>query len=181
MRVSREKVAENRARILDAAARLFREHGVEGVTVAQIMKAAGLTHGAFYGHFASKEDLVAAAFAHALDGRAASAEIDGLADYAAVYLSPEHLASVGGGCLFAALGTEAARGTPEVRRTMTEAIRRRLDAFQKVAPGGSEAERRRAAVAAWSAMVGALVLARISDDPELAGELLDATRATLAG
>ncbi len=68
MRVSREKFAENRERILDAAARLFREKGYDGVGVADIMKAAGLTHGGFYGHFASKDDLIAQASSRAAAG-----------------------------------------------------------------------------------------------------------------
>ncbi|MDB5924847.1 MAG: TetR family transcriptional regulator, partial [Betaproteobacteria bacterium] len=65
MKVSREQAAENRERILDAAAQLFRERGFEGIGVADLMKAAGLTHGGFYGHFASKEDLMAQACARA--------------------------------------------------------------------------------------------------------------------
>src|SRR3954449_2014254 len=66
MRVSREHAAQNRERILDAAARLFRERGFEGIGVADLMKEAGLTHGGFYGHFSSKEDLIAEASARAL-------------------------------------------------------------------------------------------------------------------
>ncbi|MBS1181573.1 MAG: transcriptional regulator [Proteobacteria bacterium] len=66
MKVSREQMAENRVRILDATSRLFREKGFEAVTVADVMKAAGLTHGGFYGHFASKDDLVAQSLAHSL-------------------------------------------------------------------------------------------------------------------
>ena len=72
MKVSKEQVSENRRLVLEAAARLFRERGFDGVTVADVMRAADLTHGAFYGHFSSKEDLIAQAFAHVLAGSAAT-------------------------------------------------------------------------------------------------------------
>ena len=109
MRVSREQVAENRQKILEAAGRLFRAKGFEAVTVAEVMRAAGLTHGGFYGHFGSKDDLIAQTLAYASwPGRIASdlrAEID-LARYAASYLSPRHRDDLAGGCPTAALGAE---------------------------------------------------------------------------
>ena len=93
MRVSRKQVAENRRRILEAAGRLFRAKGFEAVTVAEVMRAAGLTHGGFYGHFGSKDDLIAQTLAYALlageDRQRSRAEVD-LARYAAGYLSPRH-------------------------------------------------------------------------------------------
>ncbi len=176
MKVSREQVAENRRLILDAAARLFLERGVDGVTVAEIMGAAGLTHGAFYGHFKSKEDLLAQACAHALPP-----EADGvtLAGYVAAYLAPDHRDDHGGGCVFAALGSEAARGGPEMRATLTRAVRRQIDRLAETAPGRTGPERRRAAITAWSAMLGAVTLARLVDDGDLSDEILDATKAGL--
>ncbi len=178
MKVSKEQVADNRQRILDAAARLFRERGFEGVTVAQIMGAAGLTHGAFYGHFSSKEDLIAQSFAHVLFP---GAELpDGaMADYASAYLSAAHRDGPGNGCLFSALGTEAARTSGEVRSIMTQALKRRFEDFSRSAPGTTLAERRREAIAGWSAMVGALMLSRIVDDPALSEEILTETRSSL--
>jgi TetR/AcrR family transcriptional repressor of nem operon len=178
MKVSRDQVAEHRQRILEAAARLFRERGFEGVTVAEIMKAAGLTHGAFYGHFGSKEDLIAQAFAFVL-GETASREARSLTDYAATYLTAGHRDSPGKACLFATLGTEAVRASPEVRRAMTIAIRRQIESLSRTAPGKTSAARRRAAIGSWSAMVGALILARLADDPALSDELLEETRAWL--
>ena len=86
MKVSREQMAENRRRILDAAGRLFREKGFDSVSVAEVMKAAGLTHGGFYGHFASKDDLVAQTLAHVL---APSTGGGDLRAYLDAYLSPE--------------------------------------------------------------------------------------------
>lgn len=177
MKVSREQVAENRRRILDAAARLFRERGFEGVTVAEVMKAAGLTHGGFYGHFESKDDLVAQTLAHAVTP-AGEAPSD-IAAYAEAYLRPQHRDNLGGGCAFAALGPETARGSGEGRHVMTRALRGQLDRLAAAAPGHNEAERRRAAIAQWSAMVGAIILARLSDDPQLSDEILRETRAAL--
>jgi len=176
MRVSREQVAENRARILDAAGRLFRERGFESVTVAEVMKAAGLTHGGFYGYFASKDDLIAQSLGHAL-ANAALAGDAALAEYAAWYLSPEHCADRAGGCPTAALGAETIRQGGGARAAMTAGLRHQIGALARVAPGGDDAGRRRAAIGSWSAMVGAVILARLSDDPELGAEILAETRA----
>jgi TetR/AcrR family transcriptional repressor of nem operon len=172
MRVTKEQMAEHRRRILEAAGRLFREKGFETVTVAEVMQAAGLTHGGFYGHFKSKDDLIAETLANirVLHPKGAT-----LADYAAGYLSEGHRAEFAGGCSFAALGGDTVRQSPEARAAMTERLRRQIARLSAIAPGENEAEKRRAAIAGWSAMVGALVLARISDDPALARELLGDT------
>jgi TetR/AcrR family transcriptional repressor of nem operon len=174
MKVSREQVAENRRRILEAASRLFRARGFEAVTVAEVMQAAGLTHGGFYGHFRSKDELIAAAVGQAV---AASPEPRSLADYADAYLSPGHCRDLAGGCATAALATETARQTPQARAEMTAGLRQQLDALTAAAPGPAAGDRRRTAIGAWSAMVGALVLARMSDDPTLTEEILRETRA----
>lgn len=174
MKVSREQVAENRRNILEAASRLFREKGFEAVSVAEVMKAAGLTHGGFYGHFKSKDDLIAQTLAHATGAAAALAP--GLADYAGDYLSPAHCADLGGGCTVAALGAETIRQAPEARAAMTESLRRQIARLADAAPGEDPAARRQAAIGAWAAMVGAVVLARMSDDAALSDEVLAATR-----
>ena len=130
MRVSRKQVAENRRRILEAAGRLFRAKGFEAVTVAEVMQAAGLTHGGFYGHFSSKDDLIAQTLAHALlageNRQRSRAEID-LARYAAGYLSPRHRDDLAGGCPTAGLGAETIRQSPEARAAMTAGLRRRIE------------------------------------------------------
>jgi TetR/AcrR family transcriptional regulator, transcriptional repressor for nem operon len=181
MKVSREQVQQNRERILDAAARLFLERGFERVSVAEVMKAAGLTHGGFYGHFDSKESLIREALAHkkppgqrrgANDGRSA-------ADYADAYLSTRHRDDRGGGCPIVGLGSEAARASADVRATLTKAIQRGIDRFNAASPGKTPAQRRRNAIAAYSAMVGAVVLARIVDDKKLSDEILAATRRSI--
>ena len=95
MKVSREQVAENRQRILDAAARLFRERGFENVTVAEVMSAAGLTHGGFYGHFDSKEALIDAAMAHLTSSQRGRVTLANAGRYADTYLSRQHRDNVG--------------------------------------------------------------------------------------
>jgi TetR/AcrR family transcriptional repressor of nem operon len=177
MKVSREQVAENRRRILDAAGRLFRERGFGDVTVAEVMAAAGLTHGGFYGHFKSKDELIAATLAEAMS---APPEPRDLASYAAEYLSSGHCADLGGGCATAALACDTLRQSPEARAEMTAGLQRQLEHLAASAPGRTADERRRAAIGSWSAMVGALILARVSDDPALSDEILGATRGWIA-
>jgi TetR/AcrR family transcriptional repressor of nem operon len=180
MKVSREQVAAHRTRILAAASRLFRLRGFDDVTVAEVMNEAGLTHGAFYGHFSSKQALIAEAIAQALapaPGAATAAE--SAAAFAHGYLSPGHRDDRGSSCPFSSLGTEAARGSADLRRHMTQSVRRTIDLFSAEAKGEKAREKRRAAISAWSAMVGAMVLARIVDDDKLSKEILAETRASL--
>src|SRR5208282_1236037 len=130
MRVTREQVAAHRTHILAAAARLFRLRGFDDVTVAEVMKDAGLTHGAFYGHFSSKEALIAEAVGQALAPAAGAAEArKSIAAYADGYLSPRHRDDRGSSCPFSCLGTEAARGSADLRRGMTQSVRREIDRF----------------------------------------------------
>jgi len=178
MRVSREQVAENRKTILEAASRLFRDRGYDAVTVAEVMQAAGLTHGGFYGYFKSKDDLIAAALGDVL-GRAGGPG-DDLAAYIARYLSQPHRDARATGCAVSALAAETVRLEGEARTEMTAALRRQIDRVARLSPGATGADKRRAAIATWAAMVGALILARVSDDPALSDEVLAATRASLA-
>jgi TetR/AcrR family transcriptional repressor of nem operon len=173
MKVSREQVAENRRKILDAASQLFRAQGFEAVTIADIMSAAGLTHGGFYGHFKSKDDLIAQTLAHVFSA-GEQGEMD-LLGYAALYLTPDHRDDLAGGCPTAGLGPEVIRQAPDARRVMTEGVRRQIERLSRHAPGKSAAEARRAAIGSWAAMVGAVILARLVDDPVLSDELLEQT------
>lgn len=174
MKVSREQMEEHHRKILEAAGRLFRERGFDGVTVAEVMKAAGLTHGGFYGHFRSKDDLIAETLAHAL------ASVPGpsgsLDRFAGGYLSERHRDDRAGGCPTAALATEAIRQSPAARAAMTAALAKQIAAFE-TGLSGEDAARRRAAIGSWAAMVGAVILARLSDDPALSEEVLRETRA----
>ena len=130
MKVSREQAAQNRERIVEAAAQLFRERGFEGIGVADLMKEAGLTHGGFYGHFSSKEDLIAEASARALTRSLAlwsklaeRASGDPLSAIAGAYLTSRHRDNPGAGCLLAALGPDVSRQGPAVRRAVTDYVR----------------------------------------------------------
>jgi TetR/AcrR family transcriptional repressor of nem operon len=180
MKVSREQVAEHRTKILAAAARLFRLRGFDDVTVAEVMQEAGLTHGAFYGYFPSKEALIAEAVGQALPQAPHLAKPRRpAAEFADGYLSIKHRDNRASSCLFSSLGTEASRGSAELRHNMTQGIRNRIAHLSAEAEGDTPAERRRAAIAAWSALVGAMVLARIVDDDKLSREILKETRASL--
>ena len=130
MRVSREQMAENRERILETAATLFRERGFDGVGVADVMKAVGLTHGGFYGHFSSKDDLAAQALGRAfgnanqwLEEAKAAEPAAPLQGIAGRYLSPLHRDDPGHGCPVAALGSDIARQGEASRQAATEGAR----------------------------------------------------------
>jgi TetR/AcrR family transcriptional regulator, transcriptional repressor for nem operon len=179
MKVSREQVAENRKRILDAAARLFRERGFESVTVAEVMSAAGLTHGGFYGHFDSKDALIDAAMGHVPPAQRGRVTLENPNRYADAYLSRQHRDNVGSGCPFAALGTEAARASNGVRHTLTQSLRSQIDTLAASSPGATPQERRRAAIASLSTMMGGVMLARLVDDDSLSEEILASARAAL--
>ena len=179
MKVSRQQAAQNRERILDAAAQLFRERGFEGIGVAELMNAVGLTHGGFYGHFSSKDDLMAQACTRALEHsletwsrRAGSAPEDPLTPLARGYLSRAHRDDPGGGCLLAALGSDAARQGPGVRRAITEGLRSSFALLARFVPGKSTAARRQKAISTYASWIGAMIMARAVDDAALSREIL---------
>jgi len=177
MRVSREKAAENRERIVETASRMFRERGFEGVGVDAIMKRAGLTHGGFYGHFRSKDDLAAEAVTCALErGVENQGCYRNLRDLVAGYLSERHCADRANGCAIAALGGDIVRQRDGVRRRLTAGVRVQLDRFTRLLKEGTAARRRKRAIATLAGMVGALTLARAVDDPALSKEILAAAR-----
>jgi TetR/AcrR family transcriptional repressor of nem operon len=186
MRVSRQRAAEHRERIIDTAGALFRAKGFDGIGVADIMKAAELTHGGFYGHFASKDDLVAQASQRAMARAAANwsnvVTAEPAEPFAALlehYLSPRHRDDPGRGCAFAALGNDAARSGKVVRKAFAEGLEPLIDILAASIPGRSKAVRRRKALAAMAALVGALTLARAVDGSSLSDEMLDAVRRVL--
>ena len=184
MRVTREQAAAHREKILDVAGTLFRERGFDGVGVADIMKQAGLTHGGFYGHFGSKEDLAAEITARVLGREGWLERLTGtpnptFAEVVRTYLSPRHREDAGHGCLLAALGSDVARQPRSVRRAFTDGLRRRIKVLQALLPGRS-ATRRQHALATMAGLVGALVLSRAVDDPKLSDEILEAAASTFA-
>jgi TetR/AcrR family transcriptional repressor of nem operon len=184
MRVTREQMGENRRRILDAASRLFRDKGFDAVSVAEVMKAAGLTHGGFYGHFDSKDDLIAQTIAHALAGDASDGDDAGGGDirtYLCAYLSPEHRDDAANGCPTAGLAADIRHQTPSARLAMSQGLKAQIDRIGKALPESSAADRRRTAIGSWAAMVGAVILARSVDDPAFADEILEQTRTWIDG
>jgi TetR/AcrR family transcriptional repressor of nem operon len=181
--VTREQAAAHREKILDVAGTLFREHGFDGIGVADIMKRAGLTHGGFYGHFASKDDLAAEITARVLGREGWMQRLTGTAnpsfgDVVRSYLRPRHRDDAGHGCLFAALAADVKRQPRSVRHAFTEGLRGRVEALQKLLAGRSAAARREKALATMAGLVGALILSRAVDDPALSDEILEAAAAT---
>lgn len=179
MRVSREQAAENREKIITTAAQLFREKGFDGIGVADLMKAAGLTHGGFYGHFDSKEDLMAQACERAVDellqaGEARRKESNDTPYIAFLknYLSIGHRDHPGAGCLMAALGAEAARQNPSVRSAFTQSAKRLVAALMEIIPATNKKKARENALITLSMLVGAQTIARAIEDEEVSQEVL---------
>ncbi|MBA4031529.1 MAG: TetR family transcriptional regulator [Planctomyces sp.] len=180
MKVSKERAAENRKIILEAAARMFRLHGVDGVGVADVMRETGLTHGALYSHFSSKDELVAASCVHAMDENGkfwrelagGSGEADSFTKIVRFYLSPEHRDRVEQGCVAAALSGDIARQSPSTRQSFTKSLHGFLQLLMGYADMRSAAAARRKALVSLSAMIGALTLARAVEEGTLSDEIL---------
>lgn len=177
VKVDKETKGANREALLSAASRLLRERGVDGVGVAEISKAAGLTHGGFYRHFSSKEALVGAAVERTLIETAERASEmvaeDGLETFAAFYLSLAHLNDRAAGCAVAALGGDMTRQGSEARAAYARGMRAYLDALAP--PAGPDRAERLNKVAA---LLGAAILARglAGVDDTLAADIVAAVR-----
>src|SRR5580700_10508253 len=182
MRKSREETVQTRKRIVTAAAGEFRKNGIVATGLADLMTAAGLTHGGFYKHFESKDQLVAEACAEAvktiLEKLAAAASEKGGA--AAAYLSTGHRDNPASGCPLSAIGSEIARSDEKTRAAATAGFLKLVEImagqFGKVAP----ATARRRALVAVATMIGALTMSRIVTDPELSAEILKEAERSLA-
>ena len=183
MRVSKEKAAQNRERILTSAARLFREHGIGATGVDAITEDAGLTHGGLYSQFGSKEVIAAEAISFALarakrlwqralernpGKRALPAIVDG-------YLSRAHRDTPGTGCVVAALGADIARQPRRVRQAFTREIKDDLEFLSQLMPNDDHSGSYEAAIVAFASMAGALILARAVNDEELSDLILKST------
>lgn len=174
-----------RAKIVEAASRALRGKGLSGVSVPELMKKAGLTHGGFYNHFRDKDDLVAEAVRHA--GRSTATHVFGDEVTSAramldAYLSPTHVARPEGGCVLAALGTEARHQPTSVRRAFGETARGFLQHVErKLHPGRGAETPSDEALRLGATMVGAVVLARLVGDASLAERILDAAKPTAPG
>lgn len=172
--------ARNRDRILDVAATQLREAGLDGVSIGELMKAVNLTHGGFYGHFASRDELVAAALDKALTDGEASAVKSGsakgprtLKSVANSYLSKSHRDNPSSGCAVAALAGDVARSNDLNREIMTKHLARYFDNIEGVM--GDQGSRE-LAVSLMCMMVGAVALSRVMTDPNASDKVLLAAR-----
>ena len=183
---SRLEKARNHERILELAAARFREIGIEGVGVADLMKEAGLTHGGFYRHFRSRDDMVAEVVERAMaSGRkgldcmtpSKGGRQDVLAGLIDFYLSAAHRDSLPTSCPVTALVRDVARSNDRARSAYTQSVAAFLDLFTRLAVGDRPKVRRAKAVGALSTLVGALSLARAVNDEELSAEILKSAAA----
>ena len=181
MRVSRTQAAENRETVINVASRLFRKRGFDGIGLKDLMKGAGLTQGAFYKQFASKEDLAAQASRRAMESTTrrwsaatAAKPEDPLGAVIAFYLSMGHRGQKLDGCPIVALGSDAARQGKDVKASFEAGIKEHLEILSRFIAkiNGEESEGK--AMAILSTMVGALTLSRVVNDPDLAQAFLDA-------
>jgi TetR/AcrR family transcriptional regulator, transcriptional repressor for nem operon len=174
MRYEKGHKDATRERIIDVASRQFRQNGVAAVGLAGIMSDAGLTNGAFYNHFESKEDLVQAVLDHALNRRAAKLRSkSGLEELIRDYLSPAHRDSPSNGCPTAALVAEIARHSRDTRAGFTKKISAFIPLIAAQLAAGSANQRRQNAVAIYGMMVGTLQLARAVNDRKLSDQMLE--------
>jgi TetR/AcrR family transcriptional repressor of nem operon len=187
MKKSKIETAETRRRIVEAAAKRLVATGIEGSSTNDLMAEVGLTRGGFYRHFQSKDQLVAEACAAGLQStlrRSETAAKSGTPAeaYAAIvstYLSPEHRDNRSGGCPFAGLGSELARSEGQTRTAAAQGFERLAAALATHLPNRSAEEARSEAAFALSAMVGALTMARMVDDPALSDTILAEARKRL--
>lgn len=177
MKVTKAQTQENRARIIETASALFQERGYDGVGVADLMAAAGLTHGGFYKHFRSKADLMDEAAAKGISQTVANSSDLDLAEVVKNYLSRAHRDDRGAGCTIAALCGDAARQSEDIKATFADGIESNLAAFQSEGATVSDFDQnevRAKLINTYAHAVGALVLSRACpDDSPLADEILD--------
>ena len=187
-RHSQDEKARSHERIVDIAAARIREAGTAAPSVAEIMQAAGLTHGGFYKHFESRDDLIAEAVdrTFADSQQATAAVIDGaddpLAAFVDWYVSAEHRDNPGSGCGVVALGGEVAHAEPRVRAAYTDQVKRYLAQLEELLSdddGEADPVIRRQARVTLSTLIGAVLVARAVDDPALSDAIIADVRAAL--
>lgn len=180
MRYPAGETAQRHQRILDEASILFRERGFNGVSVSEIMQATGLTHGAFYHHFASKNALIEEclndASAKALTAMTVARQsVESMVEHIHDYVSEWHRDAAGAGCVIAALGAEAARET-FIQPVFTRHVQGVLTRLISPHASSKNDDIRGDAIRTLSSMVGAIILARAVDDPGLSEEILREVR-----
>ncbi|HMA49291.1 MAG TPA: TetR/AcrR family transcriptional regulator [Magnetospirillaceae bacterium] len=183
MRYGSEHKQETRRKILDIAGKRFRREGVEAVGVASLMADCGLTHGGFYAHFKSKDELAAAALEQGMRDSSdrifshADQSEDKIGAYIRAYLSPAHRDTTENGCAFASLAPELSRGDGPARATVAGNIEPYLDRIGRLLrhskPATDPASVRRQATALFSLLMGSLQLARLTNDRTLSDSILE--------
>jgi TetR/AcrR family transcriptional repressor of nem operon len=180
MRVSRAQAEANREAVINAASRLFREHGFDGIGLKDLMKGAGLTQGGFYKQFESKDDLAAQASRRAMEhatrrwSSVAAASPDPLEAVIELYLSTGHREEKSDGCPLVALGADAARQTEEVRAPFQDGVQAHLQILNELMPEAESPNAYGKAMAMLSLMVGAVTISRILNDEEMSQRFLEA-------
>jgi TetR/AcrR family transcriptional regulator, transcriptional repressor for nem operon len=186
MKKSKAETAKTRRRIVEVASEVIRNRGIDATGVAEIMSAAGLTHGGFYRHFGSKEELVTEALAMSRKDyvagtlEAANQGADAILKHFQEYATPGHRDDIGSGCPLAANGSEIVRADAKTRHNATESFRL---IFEKAAPfmrskdGEGQTEM---AISLLTNMIGALTISRMVDDPVLSDKILEVTRRRIA-
>lgn len=185
MGYSQAQKAENRERVLENASRQIREHGIEALGVADCMRSAGLTHGAFYGHFSSRDALIVEALEHAViqsekrlaslaagSGKQAKTPLQSIAE---AFLNERHVKNPGNGCALCALAGEARHANPDIRELLTGYVRKLAARIAHATSCNNE----NAALGIVATIVGAITLARAVDDDNLAKSILSASLAMI--
>ncbi|MBY8934737.1 TetR family transcriptional regulator [Pseudomonas fluorescens] len=184
MRVTKAQAQANREHIVETASVLFRERGFDGVGVADLMAAAGFTHGGFYKHFGSKADLMSEASANSLARSLVGAEMVDVQGFIDAYVSKEHRDGRGSGCTMAALCGDAARQSDDVKTAFADGIERTLQTLGDKYPTGPDAasgEGRVKMIDMLARAVGAIILSRACpDDSALADEILAVCHAEMS-
>jgi len=184
MRKSKQETAKTRERIVRAAAGEFREHGIVATGLADLMAAAGLTHGGFYRHFDSKDQVVAEACALAVAEVTQSVAATGstkkgrkgLEAAVSAYLSPQHRDNCRDGCPIAALGSELARADEETRAKATEGFMKLVSFLADRFEEAKMSDARKRAVVAATTMIGAMTISRIVSDEVLSASILNSAK-----
>ncbi len=172
MRYEAEHKTQTRDRIVENASRRLRAEGLSNPGVASLMKASGLTVGGFYKHFRSKDELVAEAIALAFsDSEKVYSSLENLPredrwkELVRLYLSPEHCDHPDAGCPVAALAPEMARAKRSVKKRIANAMKARADRWVNFMPGSTATEREQNCFVIFSAMAGAVSVARLFTEP----------------
>jgi TetR/AcrR family transcriptional regulator, transcriptional repressor for nem operon len=186
MKKSKAETAKTRQRIVEIASEALRARGIEATGVAQIMAEAGLTHGGFYRHFDSKEQLVTEAMAMSRNDfiaktlAAAQQGTEAMLQHFQDYVTSDHRDDIGGGCAWAANGSELVRADAKIRQNATEGFRTLVEKAALFMKSQPDEDKTDVAISVLTNMIGALTMSRLVDDPVLSDRILAVTRKRIA-